>query len=234
MQCRHAAALSSSCTVIESSLATREKRARSRRNAARMLRSFAQAPDMLDVGRSTKTLGTCDESVHDILAGGAGSAALADTHAQSFTTMPSLDHDCELFRAILGAWLDLGLRPPCVNATLAPVAIGYCIGSVAVLEAVRGRLNLSGVVSFQGLLQTGVDGVRTIMRIENGPNDPCVLADDRERFFAEMNAAGVDWRLIRLRPHTPWLRAGAHARVAGRAGRDLQPPFHHGHALPPA
>ena len=121
-----------------------------------------------------------------------------------------------------------------MDATLAPLAIGYCIGSLAVLEAVRGRLNLSGVVSFQGLLQTGVDGVRTLIRIENGPNDPYVLADDRERFFAEMNAAGVDWRLIRLRPHTPWLRAGAHARVAGRAGRDLQPPFHHGHALPSA
>ena len=37
-----------------------------------------------------------------------------------------------------------------------PAAIGYCFGGVAVLEAVRAGLGLSGVV-FHGLLQTGED-----------------------------------------------------------------------------
>jgi dienelactone hydrolase len=132
---------------------------------------------------------------------------------KSFAAMASLDHDHELFRAVLGAWLDLGLKQSCVDASLPPVAIGYCFGGVAVLEAVRGGLNLSGVVSFHGLLQTGEDGApasagierpplkrcenryntRTIVRIENGADDPYVLADNRTRFFEEMNAAGVDW-----------------------------------------
>jgi len=132
---------------------------------------------------------------------------------KSFTAMASLDHDHEFFRAILGAWLDAGLAQSCVDASQAPVAIGYCFGGVAVLEAVRGGLNLSGVVSFHGLLQTGEDNApanvgiqrpplkccenryntRTIVRIENGADDPYVLADNKTRFFEEMNAAGVDW-----------------------------------------
>ena len=35
----------------------------------------------------------------------------------------------------------------------------------------------------------------TIVRIENGADDPYVLADNKTRFFEEMNAAGVDWSL---------------------------------------
>lgn len=132
---------------------------------------------------------------------------------KAFTAMASVDHDHEFFRAILAAWLDLGRQHASVDATQSPVAIGYCFGGVAVLEAVRGGLDLSGVVSFHGLLQTGEDtapsrvgieraplkrcenryNTRTIVRVENGADDPYVLADNRERFFAEMNAAGVDW-----------------------------------------
>ena len=74
---------------------------------------------------------------------------------KAFSAMMALDHDHEFFRAILKAWLDEGLRQSCVDTSVSAAAIGYCFGGVAVLEAVRGGLDLSAVVSFHGLLQTG-------------------------------------------------------------------------------
>ena len=84
---------------------------------------------------------------------------------------------------------------------------------MAVLECVRGGLNVSGVVSFHGLLQTGEDpnparfGVarppvktypnnyttNAVVQIENGALDELVPDDSKRRFFAEMDEAGVDW-----------------------------------------
>lgn len=132
---------------------------------------------------------------------------------KSFSAMVALDHDHGFFRAILGAWLELGVALPCVDRSVAPAAIGYCFGGVAVLEAVRGGLDLSAVVSFHGLLQTGEDGspasvgvvrpalkrcanrhnARTIVQIENGADDHLVGPENRARFCQEMDEAGVAW-----------------------------------------
>lgn len=130
-----------------------------------------------------------------------------------FEAMVAVDHDFGSFRGLLQAWLDAGLAHPTVDPAFAPAAIGYCFGGVAVLEAVRGGLNLGGVVSFHGLLQTGEDpsparmGVEraplvhcannynsdTVVIIENGAEDQLVPLESQTRFFAEMDAAGVDW-----------------------------------------
>lgn len=130
-----------------------------------------------------------------------------------FEAMVAVDHDYVKFRALLSQWLDAGLAHPAVDPDYAPAAIGYCFGGVAVLEAVRGGLNLGGVVSFHGLLQTGEDpsparmGVErpelvlcdnnhntsTVVLIENGANDHLVPFESQARFFEEMDAAGVDW-----------------------------------------
>ena len=134
---------------------------------------------------------------------------------KAFSAMMSLDHDYEFFRAILKAWLDEGLKQSCVDTTVPAAAIGYCFGGVAVLEAVRGGLDLSAVVSFHGLLQTGEDGApasvglvrpplkrvtntyntRTIVQIENGAADDYVRLENKVRFCEEMDKAGVTWNL---------------------------------------
>lgn len=130
-----------------------------------------------------------------------------------FSALVALEHDHAFFRALLGAWLDEGLRQPGVDATVKAGAIGYCLGGAAVLEAVRGGLDLAGVVSFHGVLQTGEGegpsrvGIirppvkpcpnqhnnKTIVQIENGADDHLVTPDNRARFFKEMNDAGIDW-----------------------------------------
>lgn len=132
---------------------------------------------------------------------------------QCFEGMVAIDHDHEKFRALMKTWLDHGLEHETVAALLPPAAIGYCFGGMAVLEAVRGGLNLGGVVSFHGLLQTGEDpnpaangairpplkpcenqyNTQTIVHIENGAEDQLVPDESKQRFFREMNEAGVDW-----------------------------------------
>lgn len=130
-----------------------------------------------------------------------------------FEGMVAMDHDHPTFRALLGEWLNAGLAHPAVDAAFAPAAIGYCFGGMAVLEGVRAGLALGGVVSFHGLLQTGEDpnparngaerppliraenryNTSTVVVIENGAEDELVPDASKQRFFAEMNDAGVDW-----------------------------------------
>ena len=132
---------------------------------------------------------------------------------KTFQTMVALDHDFEKFRSLLQEWLNQGLKHPAVDSSIPGAAIGYCFGGVAVIEAVRAGLNLGGVCSFHGLLQTGEDpspsriGVKrpplkpcanhynteTIIVIENGAEDHLVPDESRKRFFEEMDTAGVDW-----------------------------------------
>jgi dienelactone hydrolase len=135
---------------------------------------------------------------------------------QCFDAMVWLDHDHELFRSLLAEWLRVGCEDSVVNGDLAPAAIGYCFGGMAVLEGVRGGLNLSAVVSFHGLLQTGEDpsparfgavrpalkttqnhyNTETVILIENGAEDHLVAQENKDRFFQEMDAAGVDWSFV--------------------------------------
>ena len=130
-----------------------------------------------------------------------------------FEAMVRLDHDYERFRALLGAWRDLGMTDSSVDHQVSPGAMGYCLGGVAVLEAVRGGLDFSAVVSFHGLLQTGEDpspsrfgveraplrtcpnvhNTKTVIRIENGAHDHLVPDSSKQRFYEEMDTAGVDW-----------------------------------------
>ena len=133
--------------------------------------------------------------------------------AKCFEGMVAMDHDHELFRSLLQEWLDHGRSHETVDGNLSPAAIGYCFGGVAVIECVRGGLDLGGAVSFHGLLQTGEDpnperfgiqrptvktcannyNTRTVLMIENGADDGLVPDESKQRFFKEMDDAGVDW-----------------------------------------
>ncbi len=141
------------------------------------------------------------------------SKRVADFQKLCFDAMVRLDSDHEFFRSLIESWLKIGLEDESVDSSADPAAIGYCFGGVAVLEAVRAGLGLSGVVSFHGLLQTGEDpnpahfgavrapvkfcdnhyNTKTVVLIENGAEDQLVPDNSRERFFKEMDDAGVDW-----------------------------------------
>lgn len=148
--------------------------------------------------------------------------AIAGFQKKCFEGMVAMDHDHQKFRDLMSLWLETGLAHPSVEASVRPAAIGYCFGGMAVLEAVRGGLPLGGVVSLHGLLQTGedpnpakYDAIRpplkpcsnhyntdTVVVIENGAEDHLVPDESKQRFFAEMSEAGVDWT-FNHHAHTP-------------------------------
>lgn len=120
--------------------------------------------------------------------------------------------DPALLRSMLGAYLAAGRRHPAVDARFA-AAIGYCFGGTAVLEMVRGGLDVQAVVSFHGVLQSrpgkfpflpgeslaitapvNAYATRCKVLVENGDLDEMVTERSYREFRKEFNEAGVDWR----------------------------------------
>lgn len=78
-------------------------------------------------------------------------------------------------------------------------AIGYCFGGTAVLEYARSGADVRGVVSFHGGLSKGEGPTRPIrarVLVLHGADDPFVKPEEVQAFEHEMQAAGVDWRLV--------------------------------------
>jgi dienelactone hydrolase len=79
-------------------------------------------------------------------------------------------------------------------------AIGYCFGGTTALELARSGAALKAVVGFHSGLGTVMPAAAGVIKgkvlVSIGAEDPIVPADQRAAFEAEMNAAGVDWRMI--------------------------------------
>jgi dienelactone hydrolase len=79
-------------------------------------------------------------------------------------------------------------------------AIGYCFGGGVALEMARAGEDVAGVVSFHGTLDTAdparPGAVKAKLLVLTGAEDPFVPAEQVARFEKEMNAAGVDYRVV--------------------------------------
>ncbi|MFL6650749.1 MAG: dienelactone hydrolase family protein [Sulfurifustaceae bacterium] len=79
-------------------------------------------------------------------------------------------------------------------------AIGYCFGGMVVLQMARMGEDLRGVVSFHGLLGTGLPAqagkVKAKVLVLNGADDPFVPKPQLEGFENEMKAAGADYKVV--------------------------------------
>lgn len=79
-------------------------------------------------------------------------------------------------------------------------AIGYCFGGMSVLELARTGAELSGVVSFHGLLETprpaAAGDIKAKILACTGAADPLVPSEQVARFQAEMTEARADWQVI--------------------------------------
>lgn len=91
----------------------------------------------------------------------------------------------------------LGARPE-VNGQIA--AVGYCFGGMAVLELARSGMELAGVVSIHGSLNTSKPAqpgtVKTKILVCHGALDPHVPMPHLTAFMEEMNAARADYQII--------------------------------------
>lgn len=79
-------------------------------------------------------------------------------------------------------------------------AVGYCLGGGVALEMARRGLNLDGVVSVHGSLNTMSPAkpgqLKPKILILTGADDPFIPAKEIEAFESEMKAAKADYRLI--------------------------------------
>lgn len=78
-------------------------------------------------------------------------------------------------------------------------AIGYCFGGATVLMMAREGVDLSGVVSFHGLLSTKQPAkpgqVKARILVETGADDSMVQPDDVANFKNEMSTAGANYHV---------------------------------------
>ncbi|UFS58701.1 dienelactone hydrolase family protein [Subtercola endophyticus] len=108
--------------------------------------------------------------------------------------------DPELFRARMLANLEQVRSLPGVDPDRIAV-MGYCFGGSGSLELVRTGVELAGVVSFHGRLQSGIRAglgdVRTPILLLTGANDPVVPDDSVIDFENEMREAEApDWQVV--------------------------------------
>ena len=107
--------------------------------------------------------------------------------------------DTTLLRGPITAAFRALVVQPGVDASRT-AAIGYCLGGAAVLELARGGAGVAAIVTFHGSLPvTKPEDNRNIkgkILVQTGAADAMVPPETRTLFEAQMNEAGVDWRMV--------------------------------------
>ncbi|NJP52019.1 dienelactone hydrolase family protein [Streptomyces sp. SBST2-5] len=162
-----------------------------------------------------------------------GGRYLADPEEMLARCMPLLA-DPERMRDIGHAALDVLRAEPRTDPDRI-AAVGYGTGGAIALELGRAGVGLRAIATVNGLI-TGRPGeaarIRCPVWAGVGSEDPIMPAAQREAFTAEMQDAGVDWRLVvyggalHAFHHPPVEHAalpgvGHHPRHAQRAWRDV-------------
>ena len=120
----------------------------------------------------------------------------ADT-AENESLMTPLVSDRDMLKDRIVSALNYGKSLPGVDSSRA-AAIGYCFGGLVVLDLARSGEDLSGVVSFHGLLMPSdisEKGIKAKVLVLHGERDPMVPLDMVDAFQKEMTEADADWQL---------------------------------------
>ena len=112
---------------------------------------------------------------------------------EAFAAMTRLRSDPLAMRARLGSTLDL-LRA--LHPDVPHLAIGFCLGGMAVLELARAGQELAAVASFHGLLETKLPAVASVkprILVCHGDADALVPRSQVIAFWEEMDRVGANW-----------------------------------------
>jgi dienelactone hydrolase len=127
-----------------------------------------------------------------------GKGVRARDHAEAAQLSGAYRSDRQRMRARIHAALEELSRHPLVDPARV-AAIGYCFGGTTVLELARSGAAVRGVASFHGALDTpnpeDAKNITAKVLVLHGADDTFV-GGGLAAFEQEMQAAGVDYRLI--------------------------------------
>ncbi|MCT2400768.1 dienelactone hydrolase family protein [Novosphingobium mangrovi (ex Huang et al. 2023)] len=119
-----------------------------------------------------------------------------ETFEASLPLAEALRADVSHYRARLASAM-AALRSVPGAEKLPMLAIGYCMGGQAALEAARDGQDLLAAVSFHGILSTDgpaqSDVIKSRLLVCHGDADPLVPRKQVMAFWEEMDRAGADW-----------------------------------------
>lgn len=104
-------------------------------------------------------------------------------------------------RGVIVSRIKAALECAAVNAAIDPnkiMAIGFCMGGLAVLDYARSGADIAGVVSVHGLLHASKAPTETIcakVLVLQGRLDPMVNNEQLQHFEVEMTENQADWQI---------------------------------------
>tara|TARA_B100000900_G_scaffold4120_1_gene3509 strand:+ start:4645 stop:5346 length:702 start_codon:yes stop_codon:yes gene_type:complete len=126
-----------------------------------------------------------------------GDAKVGTSTEENQSMMTPLIEDRDKLKAIINSAVEAGKKIDGVDSSKV-AAIGYCFGGLVVLDLARSGTDISGVVSFHGLLMSSdisTDGIQAKVLVLHGERDPMVPLSMVDDFQKEMTAAEADWQL---------------------------------------
>lgn len=127
-----------------------------------------------------------------------GKGVLGSSTEENQALMTPFVEDRAMLQSRLLHIVDLVKGLPEADATKT-AAIGYCFGGLCVLDIARAGADVSGVVSFHGLLgapgNTGGNAIKAKVLALHGWDDPMAPPSDVEALGKELTDGGADWQL---------------------------------------
>ena len=126
-----------------------------------------------------------------------GEAKVGTSTEENQSLMTPLIEDRDKLKAIINSAVEAGKKIDGVDSSKV-AAIGYCLGGLVVLDLARSGTDISGVVSFHGLLMSSdisTDGIQAKVLVLHGERDPMVPLSMVDDFQKEMTEAEADWQL---------------------------------------
>jgi dienelactone hydrolase len=142
---------------------------------------------------SINSLGYAALSI-DIFGGGINGTSVKENQS----LIAPFVQDRQLFRQRLISAVEFGKTIDGVDASKIAL-IGFCFGGLAAIELARSGYQLSGCVSFHGLLNQSDEPfqkVNTKLLVLHGDKDPMVSSDQILALQNEMTESEADWQFV--------------------------------------